>query len=90
MSQKSPRDVRNSDFFKSILYRKSFMKYTKPKFKIGGRVRVSKIDIPFRKGYKPQFTDEIFEILAISSKKPPTTSSKISKKKFLGNFMRKS
>ena len=26
----------------------------------------------FRKGYKPQFTKEVFEIVAISSKKPPT------------------
>ena len=53
---KSPRDVKNSDFL-SILYNKSFKKYTKPKFKIGDRVRISKNDIPFRKGYRPQFTD---------------------------------
>ena len=31
---KSPRDVKNSDFL-SILYNKSFKKYTKPKFKNG-------------------------------------------------------
>ena len=31
---KCPRDVKNSDFL-SILYNKSFKKYTKPKFKIG-------------------------------------------------------
>ena len=36
--------------FLSILYNKSFKKYTKPKFKIGDRVKISKNDIPFRKG----------------------------------------
>ena len=56
---KSPRDVKNSDFL-SILYNKSFMKQTKPKFKIGDRVRFSKNDIPIRKGYKPHFTEELF------------------------------
>ena len=68
---KSPRDVKNSDFL-SLLYNKLFKKYTKPKFKIGDRVRISKNDIPFRKGHKPQFTDEIS---AISTKKPPTYST---------------
>ena len=43
---KSPRDVKNSDFL-SIFYNKSFMNYTKPKLKIGDRVRVSKKVIPF-------------------------------------------
>ena len=58
---KFPRDVKNSNFL-SIMYNKSFEKYTKPKCKIGDRIRISKNDIPFRKRYKPQFTDEIFEI----------------------------
>ena len=52
---KTPRDVKNSDFL-SILYNKSFMKYTKPKFKVGDR--------EFRK--KVLLTDEIS---AISTKK---------------------
>ena len=64
---KSLRDVKNSDFL-SIMYNKLFKKYTKPKFKICDRIRISKHDIPFRKGYKPQFTDGIFEISAISTK----------------------
>ena len=67
---KSPRDVKKSDFL-SILYNKSFKKYTKPNFKIGITFRISKNDIPFRKVYKPQFTDEVFEISLISTKKPP-------------------
>ena len=45
---KSPRDVKNSEFL-SILYKKSFMKYTKPNFENGDRVRISKKDISFRK-----------------------------------------
>ena len=46
---------------------------------------------PFRKGYKPQFTDEIIEISAISTKISPNTSSKISTKRKLWEiFMKKS
>ena len=37
---------------------------------------ISKYDLPFRKGYKPQFTREVFEIVAIATKKPPTYAIK--------------
>ena len=37
---------------------------------------MSKYDLPFRKGYRPQFTKEVSEIVAISSRKPPTTTIK--------------
>ena len=63
-----PNHVKNSDFM-SILYSKPLKDYKKPKFGIGDRVRISKYDFLFRKGYKPQFTQEIFEIVAIASKK---------------------
>ena len=87
---KSLKNVKNSEFL-SILYNKSFKKYTKPKFKFDGRVRISKNDIRFRKGYKPQFTDEVFEISALSTKNLLHTSSKISKnKKIWKIFMKKS
>ena len=86
---KSPRDVKNSDFL-SIFYNKSFKKYTKPKFKIGDRVRISKTDIPLRNGYQPQFTDEIFKISAISTKKFPTYIIKdLEKEEVLGKFYEK-
>ena len=62
---KSPRDVKNTDFL-SILYNKPLTRYMKLKFEVGDRVRISKNDIPFRKGYKPQFTGEIFENSAVS------------------------
>ena len=70
-----PKNVKNSDFL-SILYSKPLREFGKPKVKVGDRVRISKYDLPFRKGYEPQFTKEIFEIVAISSKKPPTYTIK--------------
>ena len=42
----------------------------------GDKIRISKYDLPFRKGYKTQFTKEVFEIVAISSRKPPTYTVK--------------
>ena len=71
----TPKNVKNSDFL-SILYRKPLRGFRKPKFESGDRVRISKYDLPFRKGYRPQFTEEVFEIVAISSRKPPTYTIK--------------
>ena len=70
-----PNNVMNSDFL-SILYSKPLREFRKPKFKIGDRVRISKFDLPFRKGYKPQFKKKVSEIVAIPSKKPPTYTIK--------------
>ena len=66
-----PNHVMNSKFM-SILYSEPLREYKKPKFGIGDRVRISKYDLPFRKEYKTQFAQEIFEIAAIATKKPPT------------------
>ena len=44
----------------------------RPRFAVGDIVRIAKEDIPFRKGYKPNFTDELFEIVKISTLNPPT------------------
>ena len=70
-----PKNVKKSDFL-SILYSKPLREFRKPKFKVADRVRISMYDLPFRKSYKPQFTKEVFEIAAISSKKPPTYTIK--------------
>ena len=70
-----PNTVKNCDFM-SILYSKPLRDFKKPIFKIGDRVRISKYDLPFRKGYKPQFTREVFEIVAIATRKPPTYTIK--------------
>ena len=65
------KTVKNCDFM-SILYSKPLREYKKPVFKTGDRVRISKYNLPFRKGYKPRFTREVFEIVAIATRKPPT------------------
>lgn len=67
----APKDVKNSDAL-ALIYAQKPAKYTKPKYKINDYVRISKKDIPFRKGYKPQFTNEIFQIAQIATTKPPT------------------
>ena len=45
-----PNTVKNCDFM-SILYSKPLREFKKPTFKIGDRVRISKSDLPLRKGY---------------------------------------
>ena len=65
-----PNTVKNCDFM-SILYNKPLRVFKKPTFKIGDRVRISKYDLFFRKGYQPQFTREVFEVVAIATRKPP-------------------
>ena len=54
-----PNTVKNCNII-SILYSKPLREIKKPTFKIGDRVRISKYDLPFRKGYKPQFTSRSF------------------------------
>ena len=43
---------------------------------IADRCRISKYDLLFTRGFKAQLTEEIFEIVEISSKKPPTYTIK--------------
>ena len=84
-----PKIVRNSNFL-SFLYSKPLRESRKPKFKIGGRVHSSKYDLPFRKGYKPQFTKDVFKIVAISSRKPPTYTIKDEQEEIIrGKFYQK-
>ena len=70
-----PNTVKNCDFM-SILYSKPLRELKKPTFKIGDRVRLSTYDLPFRKGYKPQFTRDVFEVVAIATRKSPTYTIK--------------
>ena len=46
----------------SNLYSNPLREFMKPTFKIGDRVRISKYDSPFRKGYKPQFNEKFLEL----------------------------
>ena len=68
---KSPKNIKNSDFL-SVFYKNPIFEYKKPRFKIGDKVRISKYDVPFRKGYKSQFTSEIFQNVKIATLKLPT------------------
>ena len=54
-----PNTVKNCDFM-SIFYSKPLREFKKPAFKIGDRVRIPKYNLPFCKGYTPQFTREVF------------------------------
>ena len=70
-----PNTVKNCDFM-SILYSKPLGEFKKPTLKVGDRMRISKNDLLFRKSYKPQFTREVFETVAIATRKPPTYTIK--------------
>ena len=70
-----PKNVKNSDIL-SILHSKPLREFRRPKFEIGDRIRISKYDLLFKKGWKPQFTKEVFEIVASSSRKPQTYTKK--------------
>ena len=71
----TPNTAKNCNCM-SILYSKHLRGYKEPIFKIGDRFRISKYDLPFRKGYKPQITREVFEIVAFPTTKPPTYTMK--------------
>ena len=43
------------------------------KLYVGDYVRLAKVDIPFRKGYKQSFTDEVFEVFDIPTRNPQHT-----------------
>ena len=45
-----PKKAKKSDFL-SILYSKPLREFGKPKFKVRERVRISKYNLPFKKGY---------------------------------------
>ena len=84
-----PKNVNNSDFL-SILYSKPLREFRKHQFKIGDRVRIPKYDLPLRRGYEPGFTQEIFEIVAISSRKTPTYAIKDDQNEIIrGKFFQK-
>ena len=67
----SPNTVKSCDII-SILCSKPVREYKKPTFKTSKGVRISK----FRKGYKPGFIREVFEIVAVAKRKPPTSTIK--------------
>ena len=84
-----PNTEKICDFI-STLYSKPLREFKKPTFKNGDRVGISKYDLLFRKGYKPQFTREIFEIVAVATKNHQHTQSGMSRTNlFKANFIKK-
>ena len=82
-----PNHVKN---FMSILYSTPLREYKEPRVKIRDRVCISKYDLPFRKSCKTQFAQEIFEIVAIATKKPPTNTIKDEQEEIIrGKFYEK-
>ena len=74
----------------SILYSKPLREFKRPTFEIGDRLLISKYDLSFCKGYKPQFTREVFEIVAIATRKPPTNTIKVEQGEVIqGKFYQK-
>ena len=84
---KSSRDVKNCDFYQYCITNPS-RNILNQNSELAKELEFRKNN-PFRKGYKPQFTDEIFEISAISTKKPPTSYIKDLEKKILGKLHEK-
>ena len=86
-----PNTVKKCDFM-SILYSKPLREFKKPTFKIGDRMQISESDLPFHKGYKPQLTGEVFEIVATATKKnhQHTQSKMIKTRLFNSIFIKKS
>ena len=84
-----PGDIKYS-FFLSVLYSKPPQEHRKPKFKNGDRVRFSRFDLHFRKGCETQFAEEVFEIGANFSRKPPTCTKKMKRMRLSAvNLIRK-
>ena len=44
------------------LQKRQFLPGSKPKFKVGNRVRIAFKEMPFQKGYKQQYTNEVFKV----------------------------
>jgi hypothetical protein len=55
-----------------LIYKRESTNTRNAQFKVGDHVRISYRKKPFRKGYLPNFTDEIFTIEKARNTKPPT------------------
>ena len=67
----APNKVTKKDvpYLISLIFNTSAKLFRRQNFYVGDFVRISKADLPFRKGYKETFTNEVFEIYDI-----PTTN----------------
>ena len=65
--------LKNEPQVSENLYGKSNSKKVKPKFKVGDFVRINKTKRTFDKGYLPNWTQELFQILAVVKTQIPIT-----------------
>ena len=61
----TPNKFKNSDFL-SVLYSKPLRKFIETKFKLEDKIGLSIHDFSSREIYETQFTEEVFEIVAVS------------------------
>ena len=54
------------------LYGKKVDRHQNPQFEVGDKVRISKKNKTFEKGYTPNWTEELFTIKEVNNTKPPT------------------
>lgn len=66
----APKDVQNRDALRII--NSLPMRKEKPSFHVGDYVRIAKKNEAFRKGYKPQFTRDIYKVKAVTTTNPVT------------------
>ena len=72
----TPNNLTKKDvpYLRSLIYDASAKLVLRPKFYVGDFVQISKADLPFRKGYKQTFINEVFEIYDIPTTNPPNYS----------------
>ena len=72
----APKNISDKDVphLISLVSNKSTIQLRVPKFRAGDFVRVSKENLPFKKGYKQNFTDENFQIEKSATVNPPTSN----------------
>ena len=69
----APSKVEKKHVLKLIaLKQRSAVMKKKAKYKVGDFLRIASKNVPFRKGYLQQFTNEIFSISTVFSTHPPS------------------
>ena len=66
----TPNEASTNDNWKRIKHRR--VKPSKPKFAIGNKVRIQKYKPLFSKGYKQNWSNEVFTVFEAHSSTPPT------------------
>ena len=76
----TPSDARNPakyQHIRNVLYAKvNAQKATSPKFNVGDKIRITRKKGTFKKGFTPNWTEEVFTISSVNDNKPPTYTIK--------------